>query len=106
MPSRAYGAVHLNETALLIDNLDVLAQPVASELPSFMEDYAQGCALILELCQIVLHCLMTVMLSLRLNVLPPSTPKTILPPPKDNPASTPQNKRLYASNNGDGHKLG
>ena len=45
VPSKAYGAVSLNETALLADNLGVLAKPVASELPSIMEDYAQGCAL-------------------------------------------------------------
>ena len=42
VPSKAYGAVLLDQTALLADNLDVLAKPVASELPDIMENYAQG----------------------------------------------------------------
>ena len=42
VPSKAYGAVTFAETALLIDNLDVLAKPEASELPDVMENYAQG----------------------------------------------------------------
>ena len=42
VPSAAYGRAHLNQTALLADNLMHLSKPVSVDYPAHMEEYQQA----------------------------------------------------------------